>query len=44
MEGWEIQAALVLDQPLAGAHLGQISMPIWTLWALPRELSVSVKQ
>jgi hypothetical protein len=38
-EDWEIRAALVLDRPLTGAHLGQISMPIWTFWALPRELS-----
>jgi hypothetical protein len=37
--GWEIRAALVLDRPLTGAHLGQVSMPIWTLWDLPRKLS-----
>jgi hypothetical protein len=37
--GWEIRAALVLDKPLTGAHLGQTSMPIWTLWELPDELS-----
>jgi hypothetical protein len=39
VEGWKIRAALVLDRPLTGAHLAQISMPIWTLWALPQELS-----
>lgn len=37
--GWEIGAALVLDKPLTGAHLGQTSMPIWTLWELPNRLS-----
>ena len=39
MVGWEIEAALVLDRPLTGAHLGQTSMPIWTLWELPDRLS-----
>ncbi len=43
VEGWEVRAALVLDRPLTGAHLGQVSMPIWTLWALPRELSGAVE-
>lgn len=38
VDGWEIRAALVLDRPLAGAHLGQLSLPIWTLWSLPRQL------
>lgn len=41
-EGWEIRAALVLDRPLTGAHLAQISMPIWTHWSLPQELSGEV--
>lgn len=43
VEGWTIQAALVLDRPLTGAHMSKISMPIWTLWSLPRELSADGK-
>jgi hypothetical protein len=39
MEGWEIRAALVLDKPLTGVNLGSLSMPAWTLWALPQALS-----
>jgi hypothetical protein len=38
VSGWEVRAALVLDRPLAGAHLRQLSMPIWTHWSLKHEL------
>ncbi len=38
---WQVRAALVLDRPLAGAYLGNLSMPIWTIWSLPGELDAA---
>jgi hypothetical protein len=36
---WAIDAAIVLDRPLAGTHLAGLTLPIWTLWELPDGLS-----
>jgi hypothetical protein len=35
---WTVEAAIVLDHPLAGAHLGRLTLPVWTLWELPGKL------
>jgi hypothetical protein len=39
LSDWGIDAALVLDHPLAGAHLAELGLPIWTLRELPSVLS-----
>jgi hypothetical protein len=36
--GWTLDAALVLDRPLAGAHLGELPVAVWTFWELPLKL------
>ena len=36
---WDIRAALVVDRPLAGAHLAQHALPVWTIWELPTKLA-----
>jgi hypothetical protein len=35
---WNLRAALVVDRPLAGAHLKDLALPVWTFWELPRRL------
>jgi hypothetical protein len=37
---WPVGAAVVLDRPLAGAHLGDLALPVWTAWELPGRLSL----
>lgn len=39
--GWDVRAALVLDRPLMGAHLGWLPLPVWTFWELSTKLSCS---
>jgi hypothetical protein len=36
--GWDIDAALVLDRPLAAAHFRQLRIAAWPLWELPERL------
>jgi hypothetical protein len=35
---WDLRAALVVDRPLAGAHLNTLALPVWTFWELPSRL------
>ena len=37
--GWTVGAAVVLDRPLAGAHLSELALPVWTFWELPQKLA-----
>jgi hypothetical protein len=39
LSGWTVRAAIVLDRPLAGAHLAPTSMEFWTLAELPEHLA-----
>jgi hypothetical protein len=39
IDDWEIDAALVLDHPLAGARLRETVVPVWTFWELTHRLT-----
>jgi hypothetical protein len=34
----QVDAAIVPDRPLAGAHLAQLVRPVWTFWDLDERL------
>ena len=36
---WHVASAIVIDKPLAGAHLARIDIPVWTYWELPSRLA-----
>jgi hypothetical protein len=38
VSGWTVRAALVVDRPLAGAHMRRLGLAVWTFWELPGKL------